>query len=117
MKKTETVTEQVRLGGGFKSGGRIRVADCLRQIVPKQMDQRKKTIHHQIQAHLPEIVPRLALAIFQIGLLVPWPSGATPGRCREQAACFCTATHQLPIFVSNVSVRREWPLRVLTSRQ
>ena len=26
--------KQVRLEGGFKSGGRIRVAECLRQIVP-----------------------------------------------------------------------------------
>ena len=26
--------EQVRLEGGFKRGGRIRVAECLRQIVP-----------------------------------------------------------------------------------
>ena len=30
----ETVTEQVGLEGGFKRGGRIRVAECLRQTVP-----------------------------------------------------------------------------------
>ena len=29
----EIVVEQVRLEGGFKRGGRIRVAECLRQIV------------------------------------------------------------------------------------
>ena len=29
----ELVIEQVRLEGGFKRGGRIRAADCLRQIV------------------------------------------------------------------------------------
>ena len=28
----EIVTEQVRLEGGFKRGGRIRVVECLRQI-------------------------------------------------------------------------------------
>ena len=30
----EIVIKQVRLEGGFERGGRIRVADCLRQIVP-----------------------------------------------------------------------------------
>ena len=30
----ETVIKQVRLEGGFKREGRIRVAECLRQIVP-----------------------------------------------------------------------------------
>ena len=29
----EIVIKQVRLEGGFKRGGRIRVAECLRQIV------------------------------------------------------------------------------------
>ena len=32
----EIVIEQVRLEGGFKRGGRIRVAECLRQIVPNR---------------------------------------------------------------------------------
>ena len=32
----EIVTEQVRLEGGFKRGGRIRVAECLRQTVPNR---------------------------------------------------------------------------------
>ena len=30
----EIIIKQVRLEGGFERGGRIRVADCLRQIVP-----------------------------------------------------------------------------------
>ena len=30
----EIVIKQVRLEGGFERGGRIRVAECLRQIVP-----------------------------------------------------------------------------------
>ena len=30
------VIEQVRLEGGFKRGGRMRVAECLRQIVPNR---------------------------------------------------------------------------------
>ena len=30
----EIIIKQVRLEGGFKRGGRIRVAECLRQIVP-----------------------------------------------------------------------------------
>ena len=30
----EIVIKQVRLDGGFERGGRIRVAECLRQIVP-----------------------------------------------------------------------------------
>ena len=30
----EIVIKQVRLEGGFKRGGRIRVEECLRQIVP-----------------------------------------------------------------------------------
>ena len=38
----------MRLVGGFKRGGRIRVAECLRQNCSKQMGQRKKAIFHQI---------------------------------------------------------------------
>ena len=30
----EIIIKQVRLEGGFKRGGRIRAAECLRQIVP-----------------------------------------------------------------------------------
>ena len=30
----EIIIKQVRLEGGFKRGGRIKVAECLRQIVP-----------------------------------------------------------------------------------
>ena len=30
----EIIIKQVRLGGDFKRGGRIRLAECLRQIVP-----------------------------------------------------------------------------------
>ena len=30
----EIIIKQVRLEGGFKRGGRIRVAECLRKIVP-----------------------------------------------------------------------------------
>ena len=30
----EIVIKQVRLEGGFEGGGKIRVAECLRQIVP-----------------------------------------------------------------------------------
>ena len=30
----EIIIKQVRLQGGFERGGRIRVAECLRQIVP-----------------------------------------------------------------------------------
>ena len=30
----EIIIKQVRLEGGFERGGRIRVAECLRQIVP-----------------------------------------------------------------------------------
>ena len=30
----EIIIKQVRLGGGFERGGRIRVAECLRRIVP-----------------------------------------------------------------------------------
>ena len=32
--RLEIVIKQVRLEGGFKRGGRIRVAECLRQIFP-----------------------------------------------------------------------------------
>ena len=32
----EIVIVQVHLEGGFKRGGRIRVAECLRQIVPNR---------------------------------------------------------------------------------
>ena len=32
----EIVIEQVRLEGGFKRGGRIRVAECLRQTIPNR---------------------------------------------------------------------------------
>ena len=39
------IIKQVRLEGGFERGGRIRVAECLRQIVPlRQMGQHKKKI-------------------------------------------------------------------------
>ena len=30
----EVIIKQVRLEGGFERGGRIRVAECLKQIVP-----------------------------------------------------------------------------------
>ena len=43
----EIVIKQVRLEGGFKRGGRIRVAECLRQIVP-DVGQHKKKIFHQM---------------------------------------------------------------------
>ena len=33
-KSLEIISKQVRLEDGFKRGGRIRVAECLRQIVP-----------------------------------------------------------------------------------
>ena len=38
----EIVTKQVRLEGGFERGGRIRVAECLRQIVPERWASIKK---------------------------------------------------------------------------
>ena len=34
VRKSLEIIKQVRLEGGFKRGGRIRVAECLRQIVP-----------------------------------------------------------------------------------
>ena len=38
----EIVIKQVRLEGGFKTGGRIRVVECLRQIVPDRWASIKK---------------------------------------------------------------------------
>ena len=43
----EIVIERVRLEGGFNRGGRIRVAECLRQTVPNRWaSQCKKMIFH-----------------------------------------------------------------------
>ena len=41
----EIVIKQVRLEGGFKRGGRIRVAECLRQIVPDRWASIRKIFH------------------------------------------------------------------------
>ena len=38
----EIIIKQVRLEGGFKRGGIIRVAECLRQIVPNRWASIKK---------------------------------------------------------------------------
>ena len=38
----EIIIKQVRLEGGFERGGRIRVAECLRQIVPDRWDSIRK---------------------------------------------------------------------------
>ena len=35
------IIKPVRLEGGFKRGGRIRVAECLRQIVPDRFKSRE----------------------------------------------------------------------------
>ena len=35
-KSLEIIIKQVRLEGGFERGGRIRMAECLRQIVPNR---------------------------------------------------------------------------------
>ena len=43
----ETIIKQVHLEGGFERGGRIRVAECLIQIVPDR-SQHKKKIFHQM---------------------------------------------------------------------
>ena len=43
----EIIIKQVRLEGGFKTRGRIRVAECLRQIVPNRGASLKKQIFHQ----------------------------------------------------------------------
>ena len=34
--RLEIIIKQVHLEGGFKRGGRIRVEECLRQIVPNR---------------------------------------------------------------------------------
>ena len=39
----EIVIKQVRLEGGFERGGRIRVAECLRQIVPDRWASLRKS--------------------------------------------------------------------------
>ena len=44
----EIMIKQVRLEGGFKNGGRIRVAECLRQIVPDRWASIRKIILHQM---------------------------------------------------------------------
>ena len=41
----ETIIKQVHLEGGFKRGGRIRVAECLRQIVPNRWACIRKIFH------------------------------------------------------------------------
>ena len=51
----EIVIKQVRLEGGFERGGRIRVADCLRQIVPDRWASIRKKIFHQILLCLHEV--------------------------------------------------------------
>ena len=38
----EIMIKQVRLEGGFKRGGRIRVAKCLRQVIPNKWPSVRK---------------------------------------------------------------------------
>ena len=38
----ELIIKQVRLEGGFERGGRIRVAECLRQTVPDRWSSRSE---------------------------------------------------------------------------
>ena len=40
--RLEIIIKQVRLEGGFERGGRIRVAECLRQIVPDRWARLRK---------------------------------------------------------------------------
>ena len=44
----EIIIKQVCLEGGFKRGGRMRVAECLRQIVPDRWASVKKKIFHKM---------------------------------------------------------------------
>ena len=44
----EIIIKQVRLKGGFKRGGRIRVAEWFEANCSRQMGQHKKKIFHQI---------------------------------------------------------------------
>ena len=44
----EIVIKQVHLEGGFKRGGRIRVAKCLKQIVPNRWTSEKNTYFYQM---------------------------------------------------------------------
>ena len=47
-KSLEIISKQVRLEDGFKRGGRIRVAECLRQFFSRQIGQHKKPTFHQM---------------------------------------------------------------------
>ena len=54
----EMTIEQVCLEGGFKRGGTIRVAECLRQIVPNRWASvRKKDLQQRVTKRA-AIVPR-----------------------------------------------------------
>ena len=44
----EIITKQVCLEGGFERGGRIRVAECLRQIVPDRWASVRKDLSPKI---------------------------------------------------------------------
>ena len=44
----EIIIKKVCLEGGFKRGGRIRVVECLGQIVPNRWVSVKKKIFHQM---------------------------------------------------------------------
>ena len=50
--------KQVCLEGGFKRGGTIRVAECLRQIVPNRWASVRKKIFKQRVTKRAAIVPR-----------------------------------------------------------
>ena len=48
----EIIIKQVRLEGGFERGGRIRVAECLRQIVPGRWASIRKRSFNLSMCHI-----------------------------------------------------------------
>ena len=68
---SEIIIKQVRLEGGFKRGGRIRVVECLRQLVPNGLAsiRRVSILHLQIAvAHFTH-----ALLVLFFEALLPQP--------------------------------------------
>ena len=49
----EIIIKQVRLEGGFQRGGRIKVAECLRQIVPDKPQSTYLTCTHTLPYTIP----------------------------------------------------------------
>ena len=74
----EIIIKQVHLEGGFKRGGRIRVAGCLRQIVPNRWASvRKKDISPNVSVFTRGVTKQGEVEVFNLASTRELPSLVT----------------------------------------